>query len=332
MNRVVHLSILTLLLSFMVSCGSRSKTPDAPKAPPPPIDHNLLALLPYETDVVMWIDFDKLKKSSLWQLIEEVFHNESLEIPGEAAINPLFACHEAVLGFWESEQHGSQLLIVAKGDAATQANTVANILKQGNATPVEADGFKGVKAKDFYLLSLTERTIAFGNETLVRMSAKAAKKAGRALTDNPKYTDFIVNDNASAKLRYHSDRNEPLADSLKRVTPKINPNAVSTVNGAFFTETGLDVDIRIQAETQIDASVIAEDLNRTKAELSQNMFVLFLGIEWLLNRIEIAAEKEQVKVDITLDERDVTELGNLMNRLQKIRELLGNEGANPFAK
>jgi hypothetical protein len=324
MRNVIIFFILLTMLSI-TGCGGRAAPPPKTEAPPPPIDHNLLDLTPYETDVVLWINFDKLRKSAIWTLIEEVFHNEDLKIPGEAAINPLFACHEAVLGFWESDQYGSQLVIVAKGDGATHENTIASIRQAGNAQPVEVDGFKGVKAKDFFLLALTKRTIAFGNEAIVRMAAKAAKDEGRALTDNPKYDSFSIEGNAAAKLRSYNDRDEPLVSSLKNVTPRINPNAVASIDGEFFTDSGLDIDIRVQTETQMDASVIAGDLSQTKGELSKNMVVLFLGLEWLLNRIEIATEKDVVKIDVTLDERDVVELRQLMDRLQKIRELLGNQ-------
>lgn len=326
MKYVRYFFVLLLLIS-LTACGGGAKTPEIPKAPPPPIDQDLLSLLPYETDVVMWLDFDALKKASIWTLIQEVFENDSIKIPGEAAMNPLFASHEAVLGFWESEQNGSQLLIVAKGDSATQATAVDNIVKQGDATEVTFEGFHGVKAKDFYLLSLTDRTIAFGNETIVRMSAKAAKKAGRSLIENPRYNDFNLEGTASAKLRYYSDRSKPLNNSLRSVTPRINPDAVTMLSGEFYTGTGLDIDLRMKTETQMDASVIAEDLNNSKGELSKNMVVLFLGVEWLLNRVQISSDKDVVNVDITLDERDVTELGNLMDRLQKIRELLGNQDA-----
>lgn len=320
-----------IILSFS-ACSGAPKPPPKPSAPPPPVDENLLDILPYETDVVLWVNFKTLKTSSLWSLIVDVFHKDQLTIPGQAAINPLFECDEAVLGFWESEQYGSQLLVVAKGDNNTQKKTIESVSKNGTSKPFSAEGLSGVKAKDFSLLSLTKRTVIFGNEAIVRMAAKAAQKKGRALTENPKYDDFEISGPTSAKLRYHQDRNEPLTSSLKNVAPRINPNTVSRIDGVVATKSGLQIDIQIQTETQIDASVIAADLNRTKAQLSKNMMVIFFGIEWLLDRFSVTADKTVVNIAATLDDRDIVEIGRLMNRLQKLREMLGNEKEPPLSQ
>lgn len=321
-----------LILLSICACSGAPKPSPKPTAPPPPVDKNLLDILPYETDVVLWVNFKTLKTSTLWSLITNVFHKDELAIPGQDAINPLFECDEAVLGFWESEQFGSQLLIVAKGDDNTQKMTIESVSKNGTSQPISAEGLSGVKTKDFYLLSLTKRTVIFGNEAIVRMAAKAAQKKGRALTENPKYDDFEISGPASAKLRYHQDQNEPLASSLKNVAPRINPNTVSHIDGVADTKSGLKIDIRIQTETQMDASVIASDLNRTKAQLSKNMMVIFLGIEWLLDRLLVTADKTVVNIAATLDERDIVEIGHLMNRLQKLREMLGNENESPLSQ
>ena len=320
-----------VLLSFM-ACSGALKTPPKPSAPPPPLDEQLLNILPYETDVVLWVDFRALKTSTLWSLIDEVFHEDQLSIPGQAAINPLFNCDEAVLGFWESEQYGSQLLVVAKGDENTQKSTIESVNRNGGAQPFSAEGLSGVKAEDFYLLSLTKHTILFGNEAIVRMAAKAAQKKGRALTENPKYDDFEISGPASAKMRYHRDRNEPLTSSLKNVAPRIDPNTVSRIDGEADTRNGLKINVQVVTETQMDASVIAEDLNRTKAQLTKNMMVIFFGVEWLLDRVSVVADKDVVRIAAALDDRDITEIGRLMDRLQKLREMLGNQADAPLSQ
>ncbi len=319
------------LLMLLAACGGRPEPAKPPPPPPPPIDEDLLNLVPYESDLVVWFDIARLKTSEIWGLVEKVLGQQSIGIPLDTSLqNPLLACDEIVMAYLENETQGSQLVIIAKGDPPQIAALRAAFGKDEKAVPVDVEGFEGVRASRILLVPFTERTVAFGNRAIVRMSAKTGVAKSRPLRENPHFQDFETGGGPALKLRYRSGVTAQVIEKFKAVAPKINPNAVTGMDAAVYVESGFDLQVDIATQTQMDASVIAGDLKRTQRELKGNMIVLFLGVTWVLDRIRVSSEKDQIRVEVKLDSRDISELGHLVERLQKIKELLDDSGGPPF--
>jgi hypothetical protein len=50
----------------------------------------------------------------------------------------------------------------------------------------------------------------------------------------------------------------------------------------------------------------------------------------MLERVEVSSEKNAIYLNVVLDDRDIAELSHLMERLQKIQELLNDDSGPPF--
>ena len=88
-----------LLAALVLSCAGKKESA-TPKPPPPPIDENLLDLVPYESDLVVWLDIAKLRASAVWTLVEKVLGNKDMGIPlDESLRNPILKCDEMVMAY-----------------------------------------------------------------------------------------------------------------------------------------------------------------------------------------------------------------------------------------
>ncbi len=318
-----HAFILGLFsILFAVACGG-TKKPQKPEPPPPPIDANLMDLVPYESDLVLVVDFAKLRAAPLWGVIDKtLFKTDAINLPADKVLDPIPSCNEAILAFMDSEQFGNQLLIVVKGEAAAQAKAGQSVAAEPGASPLTVEGFSGTRTKDMSLLSLTQNTLIFGNDAIIRMSAKTGLKKSRSLVDNPNFASLKDDSTATARMVYRSGLNTKTVERFKSAVPRINPDSITGIDGILDTAIDTAVSLKITTETEMDASIFARELNRMLTELKGNMIVLFLGLEWLSKRIAIGSEKNIVSVDIRLDTRDVETLNQLADRLQKIQALL----------
>ena len=316
-----------LIAWTLIACGGaagRGKSAE----PPPPIDENLLDLVPFETDLVVWVDLAKLRAAPVWGLFDKVLEGDTLKLPEEDTVNPMLQCDEAVLAFMDSEQFGNQLLIITKGAPETQAQAIAAARAKEGAVPQNAEGFEGIRTEQTLMLSLTPNTIIVGNESIVRMGAKSGLKKGRSILENPAFATFETGGDATARMHYHAGLNTKNVQQFKSVVPKVNPDAISTIDGTLHTESGTHIAANIEMESQMDASVLTQEITRTLDSLKGNMFVLFLGLDWLRDKINIVSDKNRVSVDVRLQAADINNLNQLADRLKKIQELLGNsEGA-----
>jgi hypothetical protein len=322
--------IVPLLAVFLVCCGGKKEAAE-PKPPPPPIDENLLHLAPYEADLVAWFDVAALRDSKIWSLLEKALGTKGM-VPAldESLKNPLLACNEIVMAYLENQNLGSQLLILAKGDTAQIVEMKTTFGQNADARPVSVEELKGIQSERILLIPLTEQTVAFGNDAIVRMSVKTGVGKNRSIKENAEFGNFEAGGEEALKLRYRSGVTAPVIQRFKSVVPRINPDAVTGVDAEVRVETGFHLKVTVSTQTQMDASVIAEDLERARDELKNNMFVLFLGIAWIMERIDIASKKNVIDVNVLLDDRDIAELSHLMERLQKIQELLDDSGGPPF--
>jgi hypothetical protein len=322
--------MVPLLAVFFLCCGGKKEAAE-PKPPPPPIDENLLLLVPYEADLVVWFDVSKLRGSQVWSLLEKALGTKGM-VPSldESLKNPLLACNEIVMAYLENQNLGNQLLILAKGDESEIAKMKTTFEQNADAKPVPVEELKGIWSERILLVPLTEQTLAFGNDAVVRMSVKTGVNKNRSIKENAEFGNFETGGEEALKLRYRSGVSAPVIQRFKSVVPRVNPDAVTGVDAEVRVETGFHLKVTVSTQTQMDASVIAEDLERARSELKNNMFVLFLGVAWILERIDVVSEKNVINVHVLLDDRDITELSHLMERLQKIQELLDDSGGPPF--
>lgn len=87
---------------------------------------------------------------------------------------------------------------------------------------------------------------------------------------------------------------------------------------------GLSGSLVLTCATRLEASSLARDLRTTRRDFSRNPITLLLGIDWLLERIEIGVEGSAVEIAVSLDDNDLQQIRRLMERLEKIRALVGD--------
>ncbi len=323
--KVSKLIFQVAICLFVAACGGTGKQIETEPVPPP-IDENLLNLVPYEADLVLTADIMKLRSSSIWGIIDKAFKTNAVNMPAPEAVNPLMTCNEAVMAFMDSEQHGNQLIVILKSEEQILQNAVSAFQQKQGSSAISVEGFNGTKTEEMLFLPVTSRTFIFGNETLVRMAAKAGTKKSRSILDNKDFANISLKDGESARVLYRAGLNVRTIEKFKKSIPQISPNAVSAIEGSLRLEGGAQISLKISMETQMDASKLAQELTGTLSKFSRNMIVVLLGIDWLLKKFVITVNVADILIDINLSEQDINNLNSLAERLQKLQDMLKGIG------
>lgn len=323
---------LTLIAAFLCgACGGAGQKTTTPEAPRAPIDDNLIALVPGDATAVLSLDAEELRRSPAWKAYRTLSSDESA---GLFKIGPeveLFLnSSEAIFAFRSDTVGADQFLLLIKGGASSEA-VLEMFSRRPEAVRETRGPFQSIRHPDFVLIALTDKTVAFGSEGMLNQMLGLVQGEGRSLLDVEAHKDLTLP--SGGILTFSYERSSQVPDLTRYGAPNFSV-AIDTIKKAdALVENGhgLHIALNIEAETQMDAAVIARELRQTQAALSRNMLVLFLGVDWLIDRFTVSAEKDKVAVEGTLDDSDIEELERLAERLKKIRDLAeGTGGAIPL--
>jgi hypothetical protein len=316
-----------VVLSVCAGCGAATSRETSAETELPPVDEDLLNLIPEAPNAVIWIELEALRASALWNIIETLFGSTEGGLIKEAhAFNPLLKADEILLAFSAGPKGESdQILTVIKKRQGNVGELMKSLIGEEKSTPAKIGPFNGFRTNNAVVVMLTDRTLAAGSEPLVIKAAELARNSGRSLKSDPEFADFALGD-STVQLRYKRGVSIPDFSKYGAPPPSVSVDAVRGIDAEMKIKEGLKININVLSETQMDASGLTRELKKTRRKLGKNMFLVFLGVDWLLERIKIKTNETKVSVSMKLDARDLAELNRLAERLRKIREL--SEGSS----
>ena len=315
-----------LFLITACGAGTRQETTDVSRGP---LDKNLLGLVPDGADAVLWTDLAELRSSVLWPAVVQIWQGEPLTaVWGNSESSPLNTGDELLLIYDEVEgEDNDQVLLLVKGRFASE-QLIRSYLESPAATdapgvPFEIDGFSGLKTDRFVVLALTEHTLALGTEPLLSGLIRQVVEQGGPGSGAAEFSDMSLDGSVAASLRYRSDSPTPGGSSgmLPSNVLGIDSRGVGAVDARLIIDGGIQIRVEGGMGSPDEAGRMAKDLARKQRELRRNLFVVFLGIDWLVDRISVSTQGTSVRIDVALSGNDIQELERFTERLDKIQEL-----------
>ncbi|MFO8071672.1 MAG: hypothetical protein R6V85_07330 [Polyangia bacterium] len=321
MSRVKTVSIVvSLLLALVAACGG--KGPSKIAAPElPPVDENLGDLAPAGVVGALWIDVEQLRGSVLWEaipILESALQaDEMRRITG---VDPLEVVDELLIVVDDAGEDSGEALALLKGSFSSD-EVLASISRAGEGVPIDIGEAPGLRTEEFVLAAITDRTIALGDENTARAAVELAAGSGEPLSSDPKLKhlgssgaaiEAVLRRGVSAPAFTRFEGGGLPFDALDRAT-----DFEITVDAGE----GLCIEAAVTAETKLDAAGLARDFTELADRLAQNGFALLLGVDWLVEKIEISHDGSRVLARLQLAETDVVQLRRLFERLDKIRRL-----------
>jgi hypothetical protein len=313
--------------------------------PSRPIDEYLLDLVPENPTAVLWIDVAKFRASLLWQTIEELSKSEQgvlfFKEAGEAGFSdPLRQIDEVVLvyttdmGKISSDGDEDQLLILLKGSfgARNVLDALVNDEKgshaQNKARSFEIKEFPAVRHDEFTAIAITDRTLAIATPKNAFRVAERARGNGTSLKKNPSFSDFSIGGPEAVKLRYRKGQSSPRKAGSETNSGPMDLEGLHGLDGSVVLREGLDFLAKLHLESETQAAQIERELEAIRGDFSHNMLAVMIGIEWVFDRITIRLSEKTVSISARLDAQDMEALMQLVDRLQKIKQLLdtGEQG------
>ncbi len=309
-----------------LGCGASVERTSALPPPAPPIDESLLDLIPDRMNAVLWIDMEKFRSSALFEAFEILVGDETIPFLKETGpVDPVRNAKELLLAFASSARSETdQFLALFKGTYDKTA-IIDSFSGDDEVVSQEIGAFPSIRTPKFIVTFLTDRTLAIGTFTAVKQVTDLARQKGKSLKDNPDFSDYSLDGSTAARIRYRPGITTPDLTQYGTGVPPIRIDSIRGLDGSATINNGLEIKISIDAETQMDAAGIASELENTRRKLARNMFIIFLGIDWILDRIDITPKQASLLISAKLDGRDIEEIKRLATRLRKIRELADEE-------
>lgn len=314
-----------------MGCGAAS-TQQTVEMPPPPVDDDLLSLIPRRVNAVLWVDMAALRSSAIFEAIAEFLGDKEMPLIQSApAFNPIYQSQEIVFAFSKGVQDSpDQLLVLVKGEFDS-LDVLHDYSKKEGVTFEKTNTMAVARSEEFVAVGVTQRTLAVGTDLLTRSLIKIVEGQGRSLRDNPAFSNLALDNGETARLRYRRGVIDPDLTRYGVSASGIDVKAVDAIDGEMTAQEGIEIDLSLTTRTQMDASSIESELKSAKATLNKNMFVLLLGIDWAFDRVTISSAKKSVNIAVTLNAADIEEIEQLATRLKKIRELASDGDAGTAA-
>ena len=330
-NQALARALIGLLI---ITFGCGAATPDAPPpGPPPPIDEHLSSLAPAGHQHVTLLDVSRLRTSDLWFLSSYASSNQIIAgIIRDAGIDPMATVDEIV--FVSSDRNRElgtrdQFLAIMKGRMDAEA-IVSAVAALKNASPFEANGgFRGAQTPKLTFVALTGRTFIVGSKDIVADVVALANGEGRSIDDDPNFSDFDLSPTQTVRTRFVRGDN-PLDRSGLRgpmATWRWLEN-IDRIDASLSISGGMEIVSASRLDSEKDASRARRDLRRLIKRFRRNTFIVLIGIERFLRKIEVSAEGNFLEVGIRLDENDIESLKKLSERLDTIKNLLSEPDEN----
>ncbi|MCP4197452.1 MAG: hypothetical protein GY762_09925 [Proteobacteria bacterium] len=343
--------ILTILLNLLVflsiGCGAKPDRATMSK-PPRPIDESLLDLVPENPAAILWVDVTKLRASKLWGAVEELAKSDDGVIffsDAEEAgfVDPLTQIDEIVLSYAQETKgfprhgDGDHLLVLLKGTFG--ARSVIDTLRRDGGDravvegvdPFEIKGFPAVRKSEYIVLAITDRTLVIATPQSAFRVAERVRGESASIEDDPDFADFVIGGPEAAKLRYRKGVVSQSTGDPDRDSEPLELDGLHGLDAALVLGEELDLRANLHMENEAKAAKVEKELRDFRSDFANNMLTVMIGIEWLSDCMAISLSGKSVAISVILDAKDMEELTRLVDRLQKVQELLNTEqqGATP---
>ena len=330
-NQALARALIGLLI---ITFGCGAATPDAtPPKPPPPIDEHLSSLAPAGHQQVTLLDVTLLRTSELWFLSSYASSNQIVAgIIRDAGVDPLATVDEVILVSSDRNKElgtPDQFLAIMKGRMDTEA-IVSAVAALENASPFKADGgFNGAQTPKLTFVALTDRTLIVGSEDIVADVVALANGKGRSIDDDQNFSDFELSPTQTVRTRFVRGDNPLDSSGLRGPMGKWRwLETIDRIDASLSISGGMEIVSASRLDSEKDASRASRDLRRLIKLLRRNTFVVLIGVERFLRKIEVSAQGDSLEVGIRLDENDIENLKKLSERLDKIKDLLSEPDEN----
>ncbi|MDD5306596.1 MAG: hypothetical protein PHU25_04675 [Deltaproteobacteria bacterium] len=323
----VAFSIAGLLAPALFGCGAGQGRTDAVAAPAP-IDDDLLALAPASPDLVLWADMAALRRSALWDSLKVLTEDTGGERAHRfAGVDPWQETDQILITATHDRKDELSFLMLIRGrfdaprllDSYVRANTGARIELKGRA---------GVRTPEYTAVAVTGRTFAIGPEPLVSEVLSLAGGTGSSLRGSAAFKDLALDGGVIGRLRFRRGLAAPDLSRYRGQTGGIALERISGVDASLRADSTVHLSIDVTTENKLDASGLVREIDRLKRKLKRNALVVFIGVDWLVDRFSAVAEGGAVHVTFTLDASDLAEVRRLAERIRKVREIAGEDNAD----
>ncbi len=283
-----------------------------------------MALVPFQTNAVMWIDLAELRASAAWDVVEVLSGAEEIdELKAATGVDSIAKYKEVVFAFTMGDQHrADQFLVLAKGSFDTSI-LLEIVASENDMRREQLGGFEAAIDSGHLFVALTRGTFAIGTERMINRLINLTRGEGKSIRENPEFSEFSINGDRAGRLRYRKGVVTPDFSRFGAPSPSIDVKSITAMDAEMALVKGLQLSLDVSTETQLDAARLGRSLSASGKRLSRNMLVVFLGIDWIFDKIEISHDRDVVRISLSLDDRDLLELRHLAGRINKIKALTG---------
>jgi hypothetical protein len=298
--------------------------------------------VPENPTAILWIDVTKLRASSLWGAIEELSKSDEGVLffkDAEAAglLDPLKQIDEIVLIYakkepkFQRDSNEDHLLVLLKG-TFNAGNVVEALATDAQDSQVqesprlfEIDDFPAVRKDEFVAIAITDRTLAVATPQSAFRVAERARGESASIENDPDFADFVIGGAEAAKLRYRKGAINSGTGGHEQGSGPLELDGLHGLDADLVLGEGLDFLANLHMENEAKAAELEKELQAFRGDFANNMLTVMIGIEWLADRTAISLSGKSVAISAILDANDMDELTRLVDRLQKIQELLSTE-------
>lgn len=300
-----------LLFSACFSSGGGSTTPTtpppgntAPAAHGPDYSATLadpFGFLPVDSEMVLGLDADAVRRSSLWPLIHAKLSGVGgPQLTGFAQLcgfDPITSVHAVSLGMKHiGEPHPDGVIVVHGLDRQLLMGCVSKI-PPNNAKGISIeDGIVSVPGKDgdnvaFAFVDASSLVAVVGADA-DKTKLRAVLKAGAPLRSSPTFTDLAAHTDVDSALWAIMNGNSKVFDQMASIGAK--PKAVF---GSLVLQAGLGMNVHLR----LDSAAQAQQL--------QQMAIGQVGmVKSFVDKLDITAADADVVFDVAISDQQLTNL------------------------
>jgi hypothetical protein len=317
--------VLAGLVSLaLLGCGAGQGQKSA--APlPAPVDDDLVALAPSGPDLVLWADMAALRRSALWDSLKVLTEDTDGERAQRfAGMDPWQETDQILITATHDRKGELSFLMIIRGrfDAP---KLIDSYVKANTGARVEIKGRAGVRTPEYTAVAVTGRTFAIGPEPLVAEVLALADGTGNSLRGSAAFKDLALDGGVIGRLRFRRGLAAPDLSRYRGQTGGIALDRIAGVDASLSADSAVRLSMDVTTENKLDASALVREIERLKRKLKRNALVVFMGVDWLVDRFGATADGAVVHVVFTLDKGDMAEIQRLAERIRKVRQIAGEE-------
>jgi len=278
------------------------------------------------------VDMTRLRSAAIWQATGAFASDRALaRMRAETGSDPLVQVDEVlVLGTDRPAGGDDEFLAIVKGTFAS-GEAMAAALASGTATRAQLAGREGASREGVTMVPVTGRTVLIGTAGAVDRSLALADRSGtvRSVKQEASFGDVTLSPGEVAIARYR--RGEEPPDLRRFARSPIGSwrwlASVRTLDASLIAGAETRITATAELDSEAEAKRARRDITRTVRGFSRNAFLMLLGLARFLEPLRVSQEVSSVRLEYDLDAAGTGELLKLAERLEQIREMLGDDDA-----